>query len=78
MAGELATAIRSTQPHIHYGLYHSLYDWYNPLYLMDKNNSFQSNHFVTMKTMPELIELVEILMNNSIKILINIIFHIIQ
>ena len=66
MVGELATAIRSTQPHIHYGLYHSLFDWYNPIYNTDKNNSFQSNNFVTMKTMPELIELVQIIRNNSI------------
>lgn len=58
IVGDLAKAIRSKQPHIHFGLYHSLYEWFNPLYLTDKNNSFNSNYFVEAKTMPELIELV--------------------
>ncbi|KAF2355646.1 Glycoside hydrolase family 29 [Trinorchestia longiramus] len=58
LVGELATAIRENQPHIHFGLYHSLYEWFNPLYLDDKANGFQTNKFVETKTMPELIELV--------------------
>ncbi|MBD5001987.1 alpha-L-fucosidase, partial [Xanthomonas citri pv. citri] len=58
LVGELETAIRSTQPHIHFGLYHSLFEWFNPLFLADKKNNFQTNNFVVRKTMPELIELV--------------------
>lgn len=58
MAGELATAIRSKQPHIHFGLYHSLFEWFNPVYLADKQNNFTTNDFVKTKAMPELFELV--------------------
>ncbi|XP_068222954.1 alpha-L-fucosidase-like [Palaemon carinicauda] len=59
LVGDLAKAIKKRAPHIHFGLYHSLYEWFNPLYLQDKSNSFQTNDFVTRKTMPELLELVE-------------------
>ncbi|XP_047736414.1 alpha-L-fucosidase [Hyalella azteca] len=58
LVGELATAIRTVHPHLHFGLYHSLFEWYNPLFLQDKSNGFQTNHFVKTKTMPELMELV--------------------
>lgn len=43
---------------IHWGLYHSLYEWYNPLYLLDKANGFKTQDFVAMKTLPELMDLV--------------------
>jgi alpha-L-fucosidase len=43
---------------MHFGLYHSLYEWYHPLYLQDKANDFTTQDFVRMKTMPELYELV--------------------
>lgn len=43
---------------MHFGVYHSLYEWYHPLYLQDKANKFQTQDFVRMKTMPELYELV--------------------
>lgn len=57
-AGDLAKAIRSKTPHIHFGLYHSMFEWFNPLYLADKRNNFTTNDFVVTKTMPELYELV--------------------
>lgn len=41
-----------------FGIYHSLYEWYHPLYLQDKANNFTSQDFVRFKTMPELYELV--------------------
>ena len=41
-----------------FGLYHSLYEWYHPLYLQDKHNNFTTKTFVHSKTMPELYELV--------------------
>jgi alpha-L-fucosidase len=46
---------------MHFGLYHSLYEWYHPLYLQDKANNFETQDFVRLKTMPELYELVRII-----------------
>lgn len=43
---------------IRYGLYHSLLEWFNPLYLADKESGFKSQDFVLKKTMPELYDLV--------------------
>ncbi|XP_037785489.1 alpha-L-fucosidase-like [Penaeus monodon] len=58
LVGDLAKAVRSKTPHIHFGLYHSLFEWFNPLYLQDEASKFTTNDFVTRKTMPELYELV--------------------
>nr|XP_053641209.1 alpha-L-fucosidase-like [Cherax quadricarinatus] len=58
LLGDLAKAIRTNTPEIHFGLYHSMYEWFNPLYLQDKDNNFQTNNFVREKTIPELYELV--------------------
>ncbi|XP_046453390.1 alpha-L-fucosidase-like [Daphnia pulex] len=57
LVGELAEAIRE-KTNMHFGLYHSLYEWYHPLYLQDKANNFETQDFVRLKTMPELYELV--------------------
>ena len=35
VVGELAEAIRA-QGGVRFGLYHSLFEWYHPLYLQDK------------------------------------------
>ncbi|CAI9739057.1 alpha-L-fucosidase-like isoform X1 [Octopus vulgaris] len=56
LVGELAAAIRKTP--VHFGLYHSLFEWFHPLYLQDKANGFKTQNFVMKKTMPELYELV--------------------
>lgn len=40
------------------GLYHSLYEWYHPLYLLDQVSGFKTQHFVASKTLPELVNLV--------------------
>nr|XP_045615842.1 alpha-L-fucosidase-like [Procambarus clarkii] len=58
LVGDLAKAIRTKTPNIHFGLYHSLLEWFNPLYLQDKSKKFQTNNFVIEKTIPELYELV--------------------
>ncbi|KAK1121134.1 hypothetical protein K0M31_010447 [Melipona bicolor] len=58
LIGELATSIRSST-NLKFGLYHSLYEWYNPLYLSDKDNNFTTQTFVEQKIIPELHELVE-------------------
>ena len=58
LIGELATAIRNST-NLKFGLYHSLYEWYNPLYLSDKDNNFTTQIFVRQKIIPELHEVVE-------------------
>uniref|UniRef100_H2YIK7 alpha-L-fucosidase n=1 Tax=Ciona savignyi TaxID=51511 RepID=H2YIK7_CIOSA len=58
LVGELAHSIKN-RTSMHFGLYHSLYEWFNPLYLEDKENKFQTNRFVAEKTLPELYELVK-------------------
>ncbi|XP_048236584.1 alpha-L-fucosidase-like isoform X1 [Haliotis rufescens] len=57
IVGELEQAIRS-KTDLHFGLYHSLYEWFHPLYLKDVANNFTTRDFVLTKTMPELFELV--------------------
>ena len=44
-AGELAVAVRQ-RTDIHFGLYHSLFEWFNPLYLGDKAAHFKTQKFV--------------------------------
>ena len=43
--GDLADAIRS-HTNITFGLYHSLYEWFNPLYLKDSANKFSTQYYV--------------------------------
>ncbi|KAL1766236.1 tissue alpha-L-fucosidase [Sigmodon hispidus] len=48
LVGELGAAVRKRN--LHYGLYHSLLEWFHPLYLLDKKNGFKTQHFVGAKT----------------------------
>lgn len=57
LVGDLARAVRN-KGGVRFGLYHSLYEWFNPLYLADKEAGFERNDFVARKTMPELVEIV--------------------
>lgn len=57
LVGELAKAIRKNS-NLVYGLYHSLFEWYNPMYLSDLQNSYKTQEFVDKKVIPEMIELV--------------------
>jgi alpha-L-fucosidase len=57
IVGELAAAIKNTT-NLHFGLYHSLFEWFNPIYLADKANNFTTQNFVNDKTLAELYELV--------------------
>ncbi|XP_029506548.1 tissue alpha-L-fucosidase-like isoform X2 [Oncorhynchus nerka] len=43
---------------LHFGLYHSLYDWFHPLYLKDKASGYKTQEFVFQKALPELVNLV--------------------
>ena len=61
--GDLANAIRR-KTDLKLGLYQSLFEWYNPLYLEDKNNNFTTQLFVKQKTMPEFYELVKTIFIN--------------
>ncbi|RXN22288.1 tissue alpha-L-fucosidase-like protein [Labeo rohita] len=56
LVADFGTAIRKRS--LHYGLYSSLYEWFNPLYLTDKQAGFKTQEFVEKKVMPELHNLV--------------------
>ncbi|CAG9862030.1 unnamed protein product [Phyllotreta striolata] len=55
--GDLATAVRAKN--LTFGVYHSLYEWYNPIYASDKASQWKSREFVDNKILPEMKELVE-------------------
>ncbi|KAL1513457.1 hypothetical protein ABEB36_002865 [Hypothenemus hampei] len=53
---ELGEAVRKSN--LTYGLYHSLFEWYHPLFLADQANNFTTQTFVDNKIMLEMKELV--------------------
>ncbi|KAJ8974173.1 hypothetical protein NQ317_004850 [Molorchus minor] len=57
IVGELAAAVRAKG--LAFGVYHSLYEWFNPLYEADKQSNYVEKNFVYNKVLPELKELVE-------------------
>jgi len=57
LVGDLAKAVKA-KPGMHFGLYHSMMDWFHPLYLQDKANGWTTNKFPLAKALPELIEIV--------------------
>lgn len=58
LLADLATSIRNRSDLI-FGLYHSMYEWFHPLYKQDKKNLFLTQNFPKMKTLPELYEIVQ-------------------
>nr|XP_022316391.1 alpha-L-fucosidase-like [Crassostrea virginica] len=57
LVGALADSIRN-RTDIHFGVYHSLFEFYNPLYLQDVANNYTTQNYVRNKALPELYELV--------------------
>ncbi|XP_070808226.1 plasma alpha-L-fucosidase [Pituophis catenifer annectens] len=57
LVGELATSIRN-QTSLRFGLYHSLFEWFNPLFCDDAASKFKKQQFPNVKTLPELYEIV--------------------
>ena len=62
-AAALAKAVRS-RPDLHFGLYFSQYEWFNPLYLQDKANNYTTQSYVKVRItsqtlfLPPLVQLV--------------------
>ncbi|XP_066901619.1 alpha-L-fucosidase [Halyomorpha halys] len=54
---EVSKAVRSRKG-LRFGLYHSLYEWFHPLYLADKQTNFTAQNFVDNKILPEMKELI--------------------
>ena len=46
--GELAAAVRA-KTDLKFGTYHSLYEFFNPLYLADKKNKFKTQDFIRVR-----------------------------
>jgi hypothetical protein len=46
-AGDLANAVRKNSD-IHFGIYHSLFEWFNPLYMDDAKNNYTTQRFVAV------------------------------
>ena len=44
LTGDLAKAVRNGSD-MYFGLYHSLYEWFHPLFLEDKANNFKTTKF---------------------------------
>ena len=44
----LANSVKK-KTNMHFGLYHSLFEWFNPLFLKDKANNWTTNEFVVVR-----------------------------
>jgi alpha-L-fucosidase len=57
LVGDLANSIRN-RTDLHFGLYHSMFEWFHPLYVADKSTGYKTNKFPVTKALPELYEIV--------------------
>ena len=46
--GDLAIAVRN-RTDLHFGLYHSLFEWFNPVYIADAQSHFTLRRFVEVR-----------------------------
>ncbi|RWS30415.1 alpha-L-fucosidase-like protein [Leptotrombidium deliense] len=53
---DLSIAVRETG--LKFGLYHSLFEWFNFLFISDRNSGFKQQYFPKTKTLPELYDIV--------------------
>uniref|UniRef100_A0A336KX07 Putative alpha-L-fucosidase n=1 Tax=Culicoides sonorensis TaxID=179676 RepID=A0A336KX07_CULSO len=58
IVGELSNALRS-ETNITFGIYYSLYEWYNRMYRKDKAQRWQTRDYIENKVYPELFELID-------------------
>ncbi|XP_077489216.1 alpha-L-fucosidase-like [Amblyomma americanum] len=58
LLGEFAKLLKTTT-NIRLGVYYSLYEWFNPLFLDDRENNFRTNDFIQFKILPELYDVVK-------------------
>ena len=49
LIGALADSIRN-RTDIHFGVYHSLFEFYNPLYLQDVANNYTTQNYVRVRS----------------------------
>ena len=56
LVGDLTTSVRAAG--LHMGLYHSLREWFNPLYLQDNQDNCSTTTFVDEVLIPTLKEMV--------------------
>ncbi|KAJ8297720.1 hypothetical protein KUTeg_024251 [Tegillarca granosa] len=54
--GDLSKSVKKRG--LKFGLYYSLYEWFNPLYLEDKRNGFRTQTYIEKKMMPEMRDMV--------------------
>jgi alpha-L-fucosidase len=59
IVSELATAVRK-QTDLKFGLYYSLFEWFNRMWMADKASFFVKTGFSTNKVWPELTELIKL------------------
>jgi len=55
LVGDLAKSVRAAG--IHFGLYHSIFEWFHPLYLQDKANKYTTSRYVDEVYLPEAYEI---------------------
>lgn len=56
IVGEVAAAVRASG--LRFGTYHSLMEWFHPLYMKEKATNWSTDEFVRLKIRPEMEELV--------------------
>ncbi|XP_060800381.1 tissue alpha-L-fucosidase [Amyelois transitella] len=56
LVGDLSKSIRAKG--MKFGVYHSLYEWYNPIYLQDVKNNFATRDFVETKLWPDIEQII--------------------